>query len=157
MCLSDTRISTDIGHRCWVRNTTNKFSGVISNMVQRTAARWVQDDYSYQSSATTMLNNLKWRSLEDRRSDARLCLFFKIIHGLVAIQMPPYAQHPSRVSRLSHPVAFRQIHTRFDYCNHCSFFPLAVVQWNNLPTNIAMLPSLDLFRAAVGSVSHQML
>ena len=101
-------------------------------MTQRRAARWVCNNYSYQASVTDMLQTLKWRSLEDRRSDARLCLLFKIIYGLVAINMPAYIRHPVRISRHQHPLAFCQIPTRFDYYKY-SFFPLAVVQWNSLP------------------------
>ena len=41
-------------------------------MVQRRAARWVSNDYSTYSSVTEMMSNLGWRSLENRRYDARL-------------------------------------------------------------------------------------
>ena len=38
-----------------------------------------------------MLGKLGWRSsLEDRCTDARLCLFYKIVHGLVAVPLPLY-------------------------------------------------------------------
>ena len=122
-------------------------------MTQRRAARWVHNDYSYQSSVTEMLNKLNWRSLEDRRSDARLCLFFKIIYGLVAIDMPTYIRHPSRISRHQHPLAFCQIQSRFDYYKY-SFFPLAVIQWNSLPAYIATQTNLNSFKLVVSSVSH---
>ena len=42
-------------------------------MVQRRAARWVLGGYDRLDSVTDMLSSLKWRSLELRRSDARLC------------------------------------------------------------------------------------
>ena len=32
---------------------------------------------------------LGWRSLEQRRADARLCLFYKIVYGVVAIYTTP--------------------------------------------------------------------
>ena len=63
-------------------------------MVQRRAARWTLSRYSAYDSVTSMLGELGWRSLEDRRTDARLCLFYKIVHGLVAVPMPPYVVHP---------------------------------------------------------------
>ena len=56
--------------------------------VQRRAARWVSNDYSTYSSVTDMLSNLGWRSLENRRIDARLTMFYKIVYGLVAIPLP---------------------------------------------------------------------
>ena len=62
-----------------------------------------------------MLQSLGWRSLEQRRSDSRLCLFYKIIYGLVAIDMPPYVVHPLRTPRNSHTPAFRKIQSTVDY------------------------------------------
>ena len=56
--------------------------------VQRRAARWVSNDYSSYSSVTQILNTLGWRSLEQRRADARLILLYKIVYGLVEIPIP---------------------------------------------------------------------
>ena len=64
-------------------------------MVQRRAARWTLDNYTRQASVSEMLTHLGWRSLEQRRNDSRLCLFYKIIHGLVALDLPPYVEHPT--------------------------------------------------------------
>ena len=47
--------------------------------VQRRAARWVSNGYSSYSSVTDMLSNLGWRSLENRRTDTRLSMFYKIV------------------------------------------------------------------------------
>ena len=44
-------------------------------MIQRRAARWVLGRYDRLDS--DMLSSLKWRSLELRRSDARLCMLCK--------------------------------------------------------------------------------
>ena len=65
-------------------------------MVQRRAARWTLDNYTRKASVTEMLTHLGWRSLEQRRNDSRLCLFYKIIHGLVAVDLPPYVEHPTK-------------------------------------------------------------
>ena len=61
-------------------------------MIQRRAARWTSNNYSTYASVTEMLQSLDWRSLEQRRSHSRLCLFYKIIYGLIAIGMPPYKE-----------------------------------------------------------------
>ena len=124
-------------------------------MVQRRAARWTLGNYSTYASVTDMVQTLGWRPLEARRSDARLVLFYKIVHGLVAVPIPPYVQHPLRIPRRSHDLCFRQIPTSTDYYKY-SFYPLAIVQWNRLPSNIALLPSLESFRQAVSSVPHSM-
>ena len=127
----------------------------IFEMVQRRAARWTLSEYSPYASVTQMLQSLGWRSLEQRRSDSRLCLFYKIIYGLVAIDMPPSVVHPLRTPRNSHTLCFRQIQSTVDYYKY-SFYPLSIVQWNRLPAHIALLPTFDSFKRAVCTVSHPM-
>ena len=39
-----------------------------------------------------MLEDLQWRTLEQRRADCRLVLLFQIIHGLVQIPPTNYLQ-----------------------------------------------------------------
>ena len=53
-------------------------------MVQRRAARWTLCRFSSYDSVSDMLGDLGWRSVEDMRTDSRLCLFYKIVHGLTA-------------------------------------------------------------------------
>ena len=101
-------------------------------MIQRRAARWTLHNYSTYASVMEKLHSLGWASLEQRRSDSRLCPFHEIIYGLVAIDLPPYVVHPSRILRNSHPLCFRQIQTTVDYYKYL-FYPLAIVQWNRLP------------------------
>ena len=50
----------------------------IAEMVQRRAARWVSNSYSYYDSVSAMLSNLGWCFLEYRRYDSRLAMFYKI-------------------------------------------------------------------------------
>ena len=76
--------------------------------VRRRAARWVCSDYSPLSSVTSMLDVLGWRTLEQRRSDARLAMLFKIVNGQIAIPSDQLVR-PSRLTRHSHSYSFRQI------------------------------------------------
>ena len=48
-------------------------------MVQRRAIRWTLNNYSSYDDASRMQTNLGWRSLEQRRADARLCHSTSII------------------------------------------------------------------------------
>ena len=121
--------------------------------VQRRAARWTTSSFDYQSSTTEIVNNLGWRTLEQRRADARLCLFFKIVHGIVAVPLPDYIQPSNRISRYCHSMTFRQLHTTKNYYKY-SFFPLAIVQWNALPETVACLPDLDSFKVSVSKLQH---
>ena len=95
-------------------------------MVQRRAVRWSLNSYSTYASVTEMQNQLKLRTLERRRADARVIMLFKIKQGLVAIPLPSYFEQSSRMTRHSHPFALRQIHTSANYYKY-SFFPAAVV------------------------------
>ena len=122
-------------------------------MVQRRAARWAMNDYARTTSATSLLQQLGWQTLEERRNVARLCLFYKIVNGIVAVPLPEYIQPTHRISRYCHSMTFRQIHTGKDFYKY-SFFPLAIVQWNALPENVVTSPSLDLFKATIGELQH---
>ena len=124
-------------------------------MVQRRAARWTLGEYSPDASVTQMLQSLGWRSLEKKRSDSRLCLFYKIIYGLVAIDMPSYVVHPLRTLWNSHTLGFRQIQLTVDYYKY-SFKNPSIVQWNGLPAHIALLSTFDSFKRAVCTFSHPM-
>ena len=54
--------------------------------VQRRAARFVTNKYRNTSSVGNMLQHLEWRSLQDRRKDSRLNIFYKIVNNKVEIQ-----------------------------------------------------------------------
>ena len=69
--------------------------------VQRRAARYVYNNYDYSSSVTTMLENLKWQPLEERRMNTRLCLLYKAVNVLVAIPVQQYLIPLNRPSRHS--------------------------------------------------------
>ena len=58
--------------------------------VQRRAARFTLDRFHNLSSQTEMLQQLQWETLVPRGQIARLIMFFKIQHGLVAVpQLQP--------------------------------------------------------------------
>ena len=117
------------------------------------AARWVTNDYSSYSSVTDMLSNLGWRSLENRRTDTRLAMFYKIVYGLVAIPLPSYFEHPEVCTRHMHSLSYRQIHTSVCYYKY-SFFAVSIVLWNKLPTDLVLVPDLDSFKTGVSKINH---
>ena len=51
--------------------------------VQRSAARFVTNNFSYHSSVTSMLAYLRWPLLEHKRNYLKLIMFYKILNGLV--------------------------------------------------------------------------
>ena len=102
----------------------------IEQVQRRAAAPWTAITFDRQSSVTEMVKQLGWQSLEQRRADTRLCLFYKVIHGLVAVPLPDYIHYSNRISRYCHSMTFRQVSTSTDYYKF-SFFSLAIVQWNS--------------------------
>ena len=121
--------------------------------VQRRAAGRVTNDYTSYSSVTQMINSLGWRSLEQRRADARLIMFYKIVYGLVAIPLPTYIKRQVRMTRTMHPMHFIPIQTTANYYKY-SFFPLAVVQWNNLLSLAVLSDGLRSFRSINFRLNH---
>ena len=122
-----------------------------ADQIQRRAARCVSDDYSSYSSVTQLLNTLGWRALEQRHADARLTMFYKIVYGLVVIPMPSYIRHPVRTTRTMHPM--HNVLTTASYYKY-SFFPLAIVQWNKILTQVAISTDLNSFRSHVCTLHH---
>ena len=55
--------------------------------VQRRAARFTVNCYSRYQSVSSMLVKLNWPTLEERRNDLKLIMMYKIVHGLVHIQL----------------------------------------------------------------------
>ena len=121
--------------------------------VQRRAARWVKRDYRQTSSVSTILSDLHWRRLDQRRTDARLSLLYKITHNLVAIPTCAYLTPTGRSSRTTHNYAYRHISTTKDYYKY-SFFPRTIVHWNLLPSSVVNLPTTDQFNLAVSKIPH---
>ncbi|MEW8548727.1 MAG: reverse transcriptase family protein, partial [Candidatus Thiodiazotropha sp.] len=69
----------------WDPHTKEKTHKI--EMVQRRAARWTMSDYARTTSVTSLLQQLGWQTLEERRNVARLCLFYKIVNGIVAVPL----------------------------------------------------------------------
>ena len=67
-----------------VRPWQKTFSQKIEN-VQRSAARYVCNNYNYTSSVTCMLKSLNWHTLEYRRNNSSLMYFYKIRNALVHV------------------------------------------------------------------------
>ena len=118
-----------------VWDANNKDKRFQLEKIQRRAACWTVNNFDKRSSVTATLDQLGWRS-------ARPCLLYKIFHGLMAVPLPEYVQPTYRVSRYCHSMTFCQIQTSRNYYKY-SFFPLAIVQWNALPENVACLHDLD--------------
>ena len=111
-------------------------------MVQRRAARWTLKRYHNTSSVTDMLDDLGWRTLEQRRADTRLALLFKIYNGLITVDAREYLRHPTQRSQHSHSYSFIPLSTSTS-SHHLSFYPQTITQWNCLPQSLFENTNLD--------------
>jgi hypothetical protein len=95
-----------------------------------------------------MIQHLEWRSLENRRKDARLALFYKIEHGKVAIGKEGRLTRPRRTTRNTHDKSYMYLQpTTNKDCRKYSFFPSTIKDWNSLPSETVSAPSLEAFKA----------
>jgi len=113
-------------------------------MVQRSAARYVMNDYSYTSSVTDMINILNWKTLEQRRNYSSLIMFYKIKSNLVAVDNQRL--HQTRNLNYNIPTSKSNFHA-------ASFFPRTIRLWNSLPFDVQSSPSLPIFAGRLDSCS----
>lgn len=117
--------------------------------VQRKAARWARGRYGIVS-VTLLLRELGWPTLEDRRRNQRLVMFYKILHDLIAI--PPDkigiqratrpARHPRNRDNLQRSRASYRSSPLWD-----STVFRTIPEWNDLPATIAEADSLSVFKS----------
>ena len=104
--------------------------------IQRRAACWVTSNYDWRNgiSITSTLADLKWPTL----------VFYQSIHQLIALRIPPHFNRTNHFTRHHHPLHFITPQTNTDNYKY-SFFPKTICEWNNLPTSVIELPTLELF------------
>ena len=91
-----------------------------------------------------MLDVLAWTPLSERRQEARLILFYKIINGFAQVPFEGVLAEAYKGTRNNHSMKFRQIgHTTSQYGQ--SFFPKTISAWNRLA--FAEAPTLAVFRS----------
>ena len=89
-------------------------------MVQRKAARFATSNYTREPiTVTTILQNLGWQTLENRRKMARLTLLYKSINGEEAVNIPPYLTKPTIRTKQYHSQRFSRL------------IPRTISDWNN--------------------------
>jgi hypothetical protein len=111
--------------------------------VQRRAARFVANDYKSTTSVTAILDQLKWPSLQKRRTLARLTTFYKIHHEQLHVKCPHLHPLPTRTRR-GHSQQYARIQCRTDH-RQSSYFPRTIKDWNNLSPETVLAPSVSAF------------
>ena len=89
---------------------------------------------------------------DQRRSDCRLVMLYKVTYDRVAIPASDYLTTTVGSPNIS-TLAYRQIPTLKSYDKY-TFFPRTIIHWNALPAFIPLLPTLAQFSNAVCQVVH---
>ena len=100
-------------------------------------------DHERFSSVSNMISVLNWKSLKQRRDIQSLCIFYKILNGLVDVS-PPICLISNQLATRGHDNKFVHISSRVDAYKF-SFFPRIVPLWNKLPDYAISAANFDLF------------
>ena len=119
--------------------------------LQKRAARYVATNQRNISSVTNIIQRLKWRSLANRRKDARHVMLYKMDRELVAINKENRLIPPGRKTRQAHNRSFQIPSSRID-TRKMSFFPRTVRDWNLLAPDIVEMDTPEAFKARIVSL-----
>ena len=114
-------------------------------LIQQRAARWVcgsrwnPDTRSWSKSSASCLQELKWPSLQSRRSYFSVSLVHDIIHQRISIPFNKHFQFSTTNTR-SHPLSLCIPSTTINPYRH-SFFVNTPFVWNSIPYHILQLLS----------------
>ena len=135
-----------------VWNPHHKYQIDKVKMVRRSAARFTTNCYHNISSVSDMLAELKWDTLENRRTKQQLTMFYRITNDLVAISSKPYLKPAKLMPRSSHILQYIQYSTSTDTFKY-SFFPRTISYWNTLPASVAETASLASFKSGLQALT----
>ena len=97
---------------------------------------------------TNMVQSLSWESLQHRRYINLITTLFKIQHGIIDIS-PDFIQPNDHHTRGSQCLRQQQATNK---ANKNSFYPRTISDWNQLPTHVTDLQTLQGFRVALASL-----
>ena len=116
--------------------------------IQRRAAHFVCHDYRRDSSVSAMIDQLGWQSLQKRRVENDLYifyLFYKIHNKKVDIPFPPELTSIVSSRTRGHKQRLRHVGASVDPYKH-SFFIRTIPSWNSLLTPVIEADSLPASR-----------
>ena len=114
-------------------------------MVQRRAARYVTNRYHNTSSVSSMIEDLNWKSLEDRRKIARLTMMYKLANGMVLVNTEDRLIPSDRIARNNNSKSYQIPSCRTEIRKE-SYFPKTIRDWNALPDNCVTAGNLETFK-----------
>ena len=147
------RPSLEYASSVWNPHTERNISKL--DMVQRRAARYVTHRYRQTSSVNDMLSELDWRSLQNRRIDNCLVMFYKIVHAQVAIDASSHLipMMSTRSLRQNHPETFHVPFCKQNFLFY-SYYPSTIRAWNSLSASTVSAPSVTAFHNRIRGIRH---
>ena len=127
-------------YSCYVWHPHKKSNKDKIEKVQRRAARFVSNNFRRKASVSEMLHNLGWQSLDGRRQDQRLVLFYKIINGLASVETEDILTPADSRTRKNHSFKFKHLQA------NCDSYTATISSWNNLPFGIEKVDSVEGFK-----------
>ena len=124
--------------------------------VEKNAARFIHQNYDWNTSVTALKKDLNWPTLQQRRNTSDLIMWYKVHFGLVAINFPPIVLLSPRVSKFHHKLSYNQVQHR-KKCFEYSYYVRTIPLWNSLPNSPASATSINSFQhlAAIHCGSQQ--
>ena len=101
------------------------------------------NNFSTYSSVTSMLTQLNWQSLEERRTNAIIIMFYKVINNLISIDFS-HDLKPVMSCTRGYLRRFISLPAKINSYYH-SFLPHSIRLWNSLPVNIVNAPDFNTF------------
>ena len=99
--------------------------------IQRSAARFVTQNYRQTASVTSLIQNLGWTDLKTRRKNSGLVSMFKILNKLVEIPINDHLIPADRRTRGGHNQAYKHLRSNTTLRQN-SFWHRAIPDWNSL-------------------------
>ena len=96
---------------------------------------------------TSLMNYLGWETLQNRRKNMKMILFYKMVNKLAPSYLQKYVifTESNYMLRTSGKVQIKPIKCRLTSFKK-SFIPDSIQMWNNLPNEIQIIPNLALFK-----------
>ena len=134
-----TLVRPNLEYAATVWDPYTKFNINKLEKYQRRAARFVNGDSSRESSVTSMLKELKWPTLKQRRTNAKMVMMNRIVHHhLMAIPSQMYLTPATTRTTRGHDQKFQ--------------IPFSRIQWNNLPAVLISVPTLEASKVELARV-----
>ena len=115
--------------------------------VQHRVARFVTRNYNWKIPGTSIVQELGWKTLEQRRRKHSLELMIKVVNGQSGVNMSDYCNETTkRITR--HEKCYVPPQCRTDIYQQ-SYFPRTLREWNVLPPELVDSCNLDSFSAGL--------